>query len=359
MKEIDDINDMMSEFAPKLEVRAVDLPVLTNTTEDPQVSIVQQLGVFTKEDIAPGEVILHETSMITANNKLQDALCDACSGELPELDSDDADKIVTCRHCEVVFCSEYCHYHAQQEYHPALCGRDVEAIAKNVPASEAADSLYALLLLRTYAMARTMELENPLQLCEVRYLWGDFHNLNIEENWRAVGEGPKHSNIPRTLPFSFENNVKLPYHLLEKMDIDIFAGPHYDVWIFNTLYAKFRGTASARLSGSSGGVIRGPEVSAVHPMWCLANHSCDPNVSWEWGGSIKLWAREERPVWQKDGQSNRMTRAGIAKGKEVLNHYCDINLPVNERREWARGALGGDCQCARCKWEADEAPCQR
>ena len=43
---------------------------------------------------------------------------------------------------------------------------------------------------------------------------------------------------------------------------------------------------------------------------------------------------------------------GIAKGEEVLNHYCDVGLPVKERREWMMGTLGGLCMCSRCVREA-------
>lgn len=89
----------------------------------------------------------------------------------------------------------------------------------------------------------------------------------------------------------------------------------------------------------------------MHPMWSLANHSCDPNVRWEWGGEIVFTSREERVAW---GKGKKAKRGGIKAGEEILNHYCDINLPVKERREWAVGALGGDCRCARCVWEAGE-----
>ena len=161
--------------------------------------------------------------------------------------------------------------------------------------------------------------------------------------------------VVKTLPFSFENNVRLPFHMLEKMDIDIYANPQYDVWVFNSLYAKFRGTASARLSGLGGRPARGPEVSAVHPMWCLANHSCDPNVTWDWGGSITFRARNHRKTWQNmSGETKTARNPGIKKGEEVLNHYCDVDLPVNDRREWAKGSLGGDCRCERCIWEAND-----
>lgn len=350
LKDLSTLNDMMNKVAPKLEVRATKLPNLTAASANVASTTVTQLGVFAKEDIAPGEVILDEFSMLTANNKLQDALCDACSADLPQLDCSGKDETVSCDYCEVVFCSEKCYKLAMLEYHEALCEKDVESIAKDVPPAEAADSLYSLLLLRTLAMAETKGI-HPLDVKEVKWIWGDFHDLSPQDYWLSPGWSKP--GIPKTLPFSFEHNVRLPFHMLEKMDIDIFQNPQYDVWVLNTLYAKFRGTASARLSGLGGRAIRGPEVSAVHPMWCLANHSCDPNVTWEWGGNINFRVRSERVTWERNGEKKH-SASGIKKGEEMLNHYCDISLPAEERREWARGALGGDCRCARCVWETEK-----
>lgn len=345
------LNHMMQQVAPKLEVLAVDLPDLTGNA----LGTSKQLGVFAKEDISLGEIVLDETSMLTANNKLQDALCDACSADLPDLSAPEAATTVSCPACEIVFCSQECYDHAIEAYHPAVCEQDVDSIAKDVPPAQAADSLYSLLLLRSLAMAETQEC-HPLDLKEVKYIWADFHSLSADSHWQSsTMSKPVQTTLPKTLPFSFENNVRLPLHMLEKMDIDIFASPHAEVWVFNTLYAKFRGTASARLSGLGGRAIRGPEVSAVHPMWCLANHSCDPNVGWEWGGSIRFWIKDQRVEWKSAGGETKIkNNAGLKKGEEVLNHYCDVQLPVHERREWARGALGGDCQCERCKWEVGE-----
>ncbi|KAF2172105.1 hypothetical protein M409DRAFT_62914 [Zasmidium cellare ATCC 36951] len=345
-EQLDHINQLMLEASDKLEVRTIDLPSLTGL--DPK-GISTQLGVFAKQDIAPGEQLLCETSLLTANNKLQDALCDACSADLPELGSPEYEKVKACEECEVVFCSEWCYQAAMDSYHPALCDKDVEAIAKDVEPAEAADALYSLLLLRALAMAEHQEC-HPLELDAVKYIWGDFSPIPaIGQILYTDLDSPHSCTIPRNLPFSFEHNIIRPFHMLEKMDIDIFATAHlYDTWIFNTLYAKFRGTASARLSGLGGRAMRGPEVSAVHPMWCLANHSCDPNVTWDWGGQIQFTARTERVQWRgKGGKMLQKSKAGIKKGEEILNHYCDVDLPVRERREWARGALGGDCMCAR------------
>jgi len=90
-------------------------------------------------------------------------------------------------------------------------------------------------------------------------------------------------------------------------------------------------------------------------MWCLANHSCDPNVAWEWQGSMRLWTREQLVDWKGRDPS---LQPGLKKGEEVLSHYCDVRLPVKERREWASGALGGVCVCQRCVWEDNETQSQ-
>jgi hypothetical protein len=354
LKELDALNELIAEVAPGLEVKVIDLPSLLTKAGNDNPSVVQQFGVFAKEDIAPGETILDETSMLTANNRLQDALCDACSADLPPLDSKEANETVQCSECEVVFCSEECYDAAVGSYHGAVCEMDVEAIAKDVPADQAADSLYSLLLLRAMAMSETQRC-HPLDLKEVKYIWGDFHHVSVTDHDYPMSDGLYRSEkVAKTLPFNFEHNIRLPFHMQEKMDIDIFANPQYDVWVFNTLYAKFRGTASARLSGSSGSAIRGPEVGAVHPMWCLANHSCDPNVAWEWGGSIQFHVREQKALWKRHSGETRQSESGIKKGEEILNHYCDIDLPMRERREWMKGTLGGNCRCPRCIWEAEE-----
>ncbi|KAK4978411.1 hypothetical protein LTR66_010600, partial [Elasticomyces elasticus] len=140
------LNAQMQKVAPKLEVRATELPVLDPESKNYQGTI-KQLGVFAKEDIAPGEVVLTETSVLAANNRLRDALCDACSTDLPDLTKANASpeeraasaNMVTCPDCVVVFCSQKCLDLAEASYHPALCDRDVEAMAKDVPPAESAE----------------------------------------------------------------------------------------------------------------------------------------------------------------------------------------------------------------------------
>lgn len=350
------LNDRLADIAPKCEVRAVALPALHGSNpSDAEVSV--QLGLFAKEDIAPDEIILRESSLLTATNRLHDDLCDACNAPLPELSA--AEPPVACEGgcADTVFCSQACHDTAQRVYHGAICGLEdgLESIGKDIPdPKDKADYLYLLLLGRALAMSATQDV-HALDMPEVKYIWGDFHDFDINASPSNT------TDDTATLPFSFQLNILQPTRFLEEMEIDPYASlQRYDTWILNTLYAKFRGTASGRLSTWDGG----PELCAVHPLWCLANHSCDPNVRWEWGGEITFRARndEERAIWVRymdlDGkrvpEMKEAKAGGIGKDMEILNHYCDIGLEVKERRGWASGALGGICRCERCLWEAFE-----
>lgn len=338
------LNEEMAKVAPKCCVRAVELPLLKENGVALSHETMKQLGIFLLEDVAPGETILHETSMLTVNNRLHDSLCDACSSELPSNGAEDQ-RSYACSSCDdILFCSARCLDNAMSTYHPSICGKDVDAIGKESTLKEATNSLYLLLLGRTMALSATQEI-HPLELKEVKYIWGDFLSAD-----RVADDAPQTST--RQLPFSFHYNILEPLHILSNMDIDIFAElDKYDFWILNTLYAKFRGTASARFSKRDGR----PEVCAVHPMWCLGNHSCSPNVRWEWAGDIKLWARgtDEIVRWGPEMDTKTWT-GGIGTGAELLNHYCDVELDVEARREWALGALGGVCVCERCVWEASD-----
>jgi hypothetical protein len=322
-----------------------------------EATTVTQLGVFAKEDIAPGEIVLREKSLLTAISRLHDSYCDACSATLPKEPDQDFSDIHVCEECDsVFFCSTECMELAQDHYHPAVCGVSMD---QKVSASEATDMLYSLLLVRAIALAETRQI-HPLDIKEVRFIWGDYHGLDLNEHW--VADGDMFCSLPRTLPFSFQSNVLFPIHMMEKMGINIFETcDRYDTWVLNTLYAKFRGKiiigskghclAHRNLGTASAqqGLDGRPEIGAVHPLWCLANHSCDPNVAWEWQGSMRFWTREKLVEWE--GRDN-VKRPGLRAGDEVLSHYCDVRLPVKERREWALGALGGECMCPRCSWES-------
>jgi hypothetical protein len=238
------LNKEMTAAAPKLEIKVAELPVLSSGSSpmDQDVYYVKQLGVFAKEDIPADEIILQEKSLLTAVSRLHELYCNACSGSLPKPDPNTESVAISCEECEdVFFCSEECHDFAQEQYHPVLCGVSTE---QKVPPNEAADWLYTLLLVRALALAEVQDV-HPLDLKEVGYIWGDYHGLDLDEAWKADANGhltDPFASVKQSLSFSFNNNILLPLNMLEKMDVNIFEQSHrYDTWIFNTLYAKFRG----------------------------------------------------------------------------------------------------------------------
>ena len=326
------LNKDLAQVAPSCLIKPT---TLTSLRDEP--SEVMQLGMFAKEDIPSGSTFLIERSLLTAQIDSERGKCDACLTELPE--TLESNGVLACKDCgDTFFCSHECLDLASRYYHPALCGTDMSTFAENIPPKELADALYFLLLTRVFAMADTRS-EHPLDLRETKSLWGDFESPLGDTHARS------------TLPFSFKYNILLPLNALEKMNVDIYATTHlYDFWVIETLYAKFRGVASATANPRTGK----PEACAVHPLWCLANHSCAPNVRWASEGVMRLWVRSDDELVKGERSSTDQQHGGINKGEEILNHYCDIDLPVKERREWMRGSLGGDCVCARCVREAGE-----
>ena len=337
------LNKEMERAAPKCEVRAVRLPIISShfssvncqgraLDQEEDTSNIQ-LGMFATQDIAPGEILLREVSYLTASNRPHDPFCDGCSAPLPLL-TDPNSIAIACPDCDdTVFCSPACLEAAQNSYHGAVCGLDVDVLsAERTGVKYSPKTLYLLLLRRALAMA-VHQGRHPLDLKEVKYIWGDFS---------SSASSPNHQ-----LPFTFQHNIESPLAILTKMDINIFDPPIKDLsegWVMNTLYAKFRGTASAFLSPIS----QKSETSAVHPLWCLANHDCDPNVAWDWtGGEIKFWART-----QGERVTGSLGEAGIKAGNEIRSHYCDVGMAVKDRQEWALGSLGGICRCDRCLRES-------
>ncbi|KAI9737084.1 MAG: hypothetical protein M1834_000674 [Cirrosporium novae-zelandiae] len=354
------LNSLLRPHGPNLEIRKVALPLLTYDGKGKED--VTQLGLFSTTDLPPTTAVLHERTLLTATATLHGELCDACAAPLPPLSStaSASQQPVACPSCpDTIFCSSSCLSEAQKIYHPALCSDGnadpfIHTLFKDPKPADAADALYSLLLLRVLAMAETQEV-HPLDLMVVKYIWGDFasspkaYPLPSPEANEAKVEA-EYVKPYTTLPFTFTHCIQDPIHILYSMDINPFTSLSTlsDPWIHQTLFAKFRGTASGRVNPRTGI----PETAAVHPLWCLANHSCAPNVEWKWGGEMILKVREKKVEWGDEKDKGKWE--GIKKDQEILNHYCDVYLPAKERREWAAGALGGVCMCDRCVWEASQ-----
>ncbi len=215
------LSNEVKKVAPKCEVRAVSLPILQENTSSPATSLpptITQLGLFATADIAPGETVLHESSLLTANNRLHDPLCDACSSPLPP---NPISPLPTCPDCDdIIFCSPKCQAAAFQLYHPVLCSKtDLDTLARDPSPSAAANALYLLLLTRAFALAFTQE-THPLDLPETKFLWGDFLPPDLTYTHTSSASA---FTTARHLLFTFHDNVLAPLHMLEKMDVDVFA----------------------------------------------------------------------------------------------------------------------------------------
>jgi hypothetical protein len=364
------LNVLLKSVAPSLQVRSVELPVLSHSgkTENflseavtspataqsshlDRSSTSVQLGLFAKVDVQASLPILNEASALTAVRPLDASLCHNCGASLaePVPTSFTADGPVCCPCCAdaAVFCSATCLNIAQTKYHNTTCGNeDVDPVGRDENSDHPSEDLHFLLVARVFAMSHAQN-THPLDLPETKYLWGEF----------AEGSYPE-DRTPRALPFTFQHNIVLPFRLLSILSEDHPQmspfSPRgldwYDTWVVQTLYAKFRGVASARQSSWDGK----PEVAAVHPLWCLANHSCSPNVEWGWGRERIFQVREKPVLWTDREDISVNGWRGIKAGEEILSHYCDVNLSVKDRREYMLGPLGGECICERCVWEAEQ-----
>ena len=374
---LEDINARLAKVAPSLEVKTTLLPALAATGEEVTDATGKekwaQLGLYAKEDLVPGSKILEERSMLTGIRPHGEALCDACAADMEAIPSDERRY---CEGCNIPFCSDECLSAATASYHvpnaqddetdkgyppsesPFCPGTvafdDLHTLGRAESSTTPEYDLYFLLLSRTLQLAETQQI-HPLDLFEIKYLWGDFlptRDANVLDSGRQT----KH-----TLPFSVRHHVELPLQWFEiLMHSRRECRPYsaawlekYDWWIVQTLFAKFRGVADAQQSTWTGK----PEVAAVHPLWCLANHSCNPNVTWSPSGVRNLTVMKGRAWSTTSGYARggaESTWDGIKKGEEIWNHYTDVHeKDYRERRGRLQAVLGGDCRCERCTYEAE------
>jgi len=300
-------------------VKVTALPDLSTQGEE-----VYQLGVYATKPLKAHEAVFHERSILTVNNRMRDTLCDCCNKILPDIQD-----CHPCPDCEeATFCSESCLEDATNQYHPALCGQEMDWLFKSTHGdisvqdslktstiSNSSNALYALLLLKTLAMSLTQDV-HALELLPIKYLYGS-------------SAPPTDGTPPPTLPFTFQDNIVSVFHLLTRLDVDVFVVSleKFDIWHTLTIQSKILGTASARHDEMSGE----PEVAALHLCYSLVNHSCEPLMEWECKSDMIF-----------------TTLKDVKEGEEVRDSYTDIRLDWKERREWLMGSLGGACRCERC-----------
>jgi len=132
-----------------------------------------------------------------------------------------------------------------------------------------------------------------------------------------------HRQLPRT--FRLSTDIEIPNEALQQFSIDIFANPHYDSWVLFTLAARLQNN-----SWSS------PVAAALNPLFCMFNHSCEPNVEWQ-------TRKDHRTI---DLCLSRDVVAGEQLFVEYDAFMHDSTLEV--RRETLAHWIEGGCACSRC-----------
>ena len=383
-----ELNEKMKEVSDCLEVRKTNLPSTstphiskqqilpapnTSTPTSPEIQNAQ-LGLFTTRPLLPNQPILKELSLLTAIRPHGTSLCDACATDIsPQLPLHSR---YSCPACDIPFCSSECQSLALAQYHvpnigdeeneagypvegtPFCAGKTGRADVHELGRAEGSEmpewDLYFLLVVRCVMIAETRGV-CPLELDEVRWLWGGFNEGPVLRDGVEKGGG---GEVKRSLPFGLKHNVILPLQLWTTLLLSLPRSTmpysrlwleRYDWWVVQTLYAKFRGVADARL-GSWDGM---PECASVVWRWALANHDCASGCEWGEAGEGRRWmaVRPERS-WCKDEAGDEEGWVGFAEGEEIFSHYTDVREEdYHIRRERLQEVLGGDCMCRRCVWE--------
>ncbi|KAF8473393.1 hypothetical protein BDZ91DRAFT_400401 [Kalaharituber pfeilii] len=339
--------------------------------------------------------------------------CEFCTAPL----NGKKDTFVGCDKCEenyilTAFCVE-CKQKAMDLYHPAVCGQDWEWLHREAVKGagedfdESADleqiyddsAVYGLLLQKAWAMAIVQGI-HPLEIPEVVYLYGAgnrrtryLHLDSRVQDWsgeRGANEGEGGDQEEDFVPFDFHQNVVVPHLILEGLGIDIVPYPpirqgptdldyedcssviqplrdpvlaltHFDTGTSTlTLLNKFKGVASlTRHVDNSVYPAVETLIPAIHPLYSLSNHSCDPNVHWTvnlkgnmcfraLSAAHKFWYKGKK--WE----GNDTWHGGIREGEQIRNCYVDPGLGVVERRNRIWGIMGGACVCDRCVGEDGE-----
>ncbi|RPB23313.1 hypothetical protein L211DRAFT_868750 [Terfezia boudieri ATCC MYA-4762] len=403
------------EGGPWCEARCVELPRLR---ADGTISskTVRQLGVFALRDIpavipgvddsepVPHPYLIEPTRLIAYTTtggppgSVAAVRCELCTKPIPEPEQGQWG----CAECEEndiwpSYCSKECQDRAGVLYHPVVCGMDWTWLhreanrklegAKGEEGVFDDDAVYCLLVMRAWAVALVRGV-HPLELEEVWYLYGagrrrkggKYPILDGTSKNDIVVDEDDEEGEDVLIPFDFHQNVIVPHMILDAFQIEILPFPphpedktdetldrsptlsltHFDTPTSTLpLLNKFKGVASLtrHLDTRTHPPVE-TLVSAIHPLYSLVNHDCDPNVYWQVNERGEMCFRaldKERKFWLEDGVGGKGGwEGGVEKGRQIRDSYVDPGLGVRERRKKIWGVLGGSCRCGRCEREERE-----
>lgn len=279
------------------------------------------LGVFASSDIAVGDCLFIDTTVIGATNTLltpDEVICGTCCGTILP----DRNETMSAECCSAVYCSKQCQTRASVSYHKVLCGKDFcwlfeAAKTANHVNHPGLDGLVWLCVLSLCVQSNCHPLEHPL----LARLTPQYHSKTVDR-------------------WSYEWNVDMPIRILRQLGIDIWADHRFDTWVLQTVWARLINNRNVQTHN-------GRPVYGVNPHFSFFNHSCEPNATWKastetstGGTTVEITAT--RP---------------IKKDEQIFISYCDDGangqeLTKHQRQELLMPWLGKECSCSRCQRES-------
>ncbi|CAG8468060.1 2701_t:CDS:1 [Cetraspora pellucida] len=303
-----------------------------------------QLGIFAKEEISEGTVALNEDPFLTVHGYTSPR-CSHCARYLKDsnfkdfkIDQDNNLSTLNCqnnKNCTEIFCNKQCFDLAMTQYHPALCGKNLQPFLHilHQHKSGKGDS-NPLFLLKIFAYAKMRNI-SPLDIQEIKYL-AQYRPSSI-----GITNDKKMEAYLPSIYFDFYFST---LELLEISPYDI----QYDFWIYITIMCKLQVNSFGR-----------DGLACLYKFMSFINHSCvpnaytDPYVSMQYTGGKDESSDEEI----KENNINLVSLRKIQKGEQIFISYCNETLNKEDRAIHLIPAYGFECTCEKCRNEDPQDLC--
>ncbi len=315
------ITSVQSDFiAASTKCKLERIPDFNNSDVSSSPSDI--LGIFASSDIAVGDCLFVDPTVIGATNTMfipNELTCEACCGTIPP----DRKETVSTECCSAIYCSKQCQTRAWDSYHKVLCGKDFSWLLEAAKTTNHIDhpGLDGLVWLRVFALcvqSNCHPLEHPL----LARLTPQYERKSVDR-------------------WSYEWNVDIPIRILRQLGIDIWDDHRFDTWVLQTVWARLVNNRNVRLH-------HGRLVYGVNPLFSFFNHSCEPNATWKpstetstGGTTVEITAT--RP---------------IRKDEQIFISYFDAgeDLTKGQRQELLLPWLGQKCSCGKCQRTSPNSP---
>ncbi|MCJ1251957.1 hypothetical protein MMC30_009195 [Trapelia coarctata] len=270
---------------------------------------------------------------------------------------------MSCNLCyKAAFCGQNCYIDADS-YHAKICRTSLESnireeclynaakvqeedlatMKKGLLVNPKSRCIYDLLFVRLASTAAQRGM-NVLDINEVKWLNGDLRSPTRPES-------SDDDTVVKTLPWSFTNNVVLPFRFFTHLGVDpVYNLPHTDGWVINTLYAKImqstritQGVRHAKLYDERGKLLTqaspAPQECVRQSVWVGSIH---PVLSMMW---LAAKVGERYNVGVREGREVLGTAPGggyVPTGEEEEEGVVESTPAIGEGEEIVRGRGVGE-----------------